>query len=263
MKIVALSLATVLLLAACAPATPSADAVQTAIAQTLTAQPTATANSTPAPAPTSTLAPVPTGKPLLPGKVTPTPKGGPDLQVVDADPRRLVLGKRDLPTGAGYYLPAGSANGPVTNAEVVAARTVEEGQDYIERSRRIYGWEVELGRGASAFDTPDGLRNEVVLFQTAEGARSALDEEVDCAPLVDVTTGKPGVSLGDAAAVCTLEQNGQTTYALVFSYRNLLSVIEGWGSGKEIDPAFFEALAQKQLEIFQEQPLADTVTFTP
>src|SRR5262245_7678052 len=103
-------------IAACAP---SHEVMNTAIAQTQAAQPTATWTLTytasPAPTPSETPAPSPT----------------PDTRVIDINPKELLLGKSNLPPEGEYFVPGPSWTSPATNSEIVSEWTVQEGQEYL------------------------------------------------------------------------------------------------------------------------------------
>jgi hypothetical protein len=270
MKIIALSLAAIVLLSACAPAAPSVEAIQTAIAQTLTAQPMTT--STLAPAPTSTPIAVPTETPPAPHiKATPneaTPaktssgKATPGVGLIDINPGDLILSKADFAVEGRYYLPIGGIYGPVTNAEAGSPPALETGKE-VARTGRIHGYEAEFARGSSKLAAPDRVWNEVVLYGTAEAARAAVEADANCDRFEGMSPANVEVKMGEAVVACRQDNNGQVDYRLAFSYLNLVAIIEGWGDKAETDPAFFEALAQKQLAIFQAQPLSETVRFVP
>ena len=279
MKVFALSLAAILLLAACAPAAPSAEAVQTAIAQTQAAQPAQpTATSTLAPPPTSAPTPVPVpagkatlpppptnlpGKPNLPANPTLSVKSTPGVGVIDVNPAELILAKPDFPIEGHYYLPIGGTYGPVTNSEAASALGAARRKRYLASSGRIHGYEAEFARGSSRLAAPDTVYNQVVLYDTADAARAAVEADADCAHFEGMSPQNVATKLADAVVACRQDNNGLVDYRMEFSYHNLVAVIEGWGSKAETEEAFFQALAQKQLEIFQAQPLAETVRFAP
>jgi hypothetical protein len=60
--------------------------------------------------------------------------------MIQVEPKELLLGKSDLPQEGEYFLPGPSWTSPSHNSEVVAIRTVEEGQKYLEETGRIDGW---------------------------------------------------------------------------------------------------------------------------
>lgn len=242
------------LLVACAPAAPSVESVQTAIAQTQAANPTATL-----PAATPTASPVPTATPTL----TLTPTATPDLRVIDINPRDLVLSKEDLPPEGKYYQPTGWAYGPVTNSEIISSWTVEEGQAYIARSGRVQGWETEFGRGSSKAVLPDDIWNEAVIYETGAAASAAVVEDQDCTRFDDTSPVKIEFTIGDIVAICMERDVNGVHYILVFAYRNALGMFHVWGSEVEVTPLILRSLAEKQLGNFMQQPLSEEVTFAP
>ena len=257
-----------LLLAACAP---SQGAIETAIAQTQAANPTATplptqaptGTATALPAATATTAPPTTGK-ATPAGATATLQPKSDGRVIDVNPMELILTKQDMPADGHYFLPIGGAYGPITNAEVVAGMAPERRKAYLSNSGRIYGYETELQRGSYKYAGPPDVGNQVVIYATGADASAAVAADADCARLegFDPANTK-GFSIGDTSVLCVHDADGRIAYWLAFAYRNQVAVIEGSGTKAETELAFFQALAEKQLAILQQQPLSDAVTFAP
>jgi hypothetical protein len=258
-----------LLLAACAP---SEGAIQTAIGQTQAANPTATPPPTQAPTGTATATALPTATATTAaattGKATPagataTQQPKSDGRVIDVNPVELILTKQDMPADGLYFLPIGGAYGPITNAEVVAGMTPDRRKAYLSSSGRIYGYETELQRGSYKYAGPPDVRNQVVIYESGADASAAVAADADCTRFEGFDPSTKGFSIGDTSVVCVQDANGMIAYWLAFAFRNQVVVIEGAGTKAETELAFFQALAERQLAILQEQPLSDSVTFTP
>jgi hypothetical protein len=245
--------AALVILSACAPAAPSEGAIQTAIAETQALQ----SSPTPSPVRTSTATAAPTDTP------TPTASPTPDARVVDVNPKNLVLTKADLPQEGAYFLPAGWPFGPVTNAEIIAAWTVEEGQEYVAKSGRIYGWETEFARGSSKVVAPQDIYNEVVIYSTPDRAVAVVKEDAGCSRFEGYREQELDAQIGDASLLCVSTWNGLPIYRLEAAYRNLIIVLSIYGNENEVSVEFLEDLAQKQLSILERQPLSESVTFRP
>jgi hypothetical protein len=195
--------------------------------------------------------------------VTPTPQPKSDGQVIDVNPMGLILTKQDMPADGHYFLPIGGAYGPTTNAEVVAGMAPERRKAYLSSSGRIYGYETELQRGSYKYAGPPDVRNQVVIYATGADASAAVAADADCARLEGFDPDTKGFSIGDTSVLCVQDADGRIAYWLAFAFRNQVAVIEGAGTKAETELAFFQALAEKQLAILQEQPLSGSVTFAP
>jgi hypothetical protein len=139
----------------------------------------------------------------------------------------------------------------------------ERRKAYLSSSGRIYGYETELQRGSYKYAGPPDVRNQVVIYATGAGASAAVAADADCARFAGFDPDTKGFSIGDTSVLCVQDANGRIAYWLAFAYRNQVAVIEGAGTKAETELAFFQALAEKQLAILQEQPLSSAVTFTP
>lgn len=255
MKQLIMLITSAFLISACVPSAPSAEVIQTAIAQTQAADPTVTSVPTLSPTPSPTLAP----------SATPTssPTATPDQRVIDVNPKKLVLTKADFPSDGQYFLPSGGSYGPVTNSEIVASWTVERGQEYLAKSGRIYGWETDFVRGSNNSITPDWVWNEIVLYKTSKSPKSVIKEDANCASFVGLKEVNVDFSFGDASIVCAQDRNGELYYLFEIAYRNLIIRIDATGSEVEMGIPFFQGLTKRQLEKIDAQTLSNEVTFTP
>jgi hypothetical protein len=150
----------IVVLSACGPSQVEIEqTVQASIAQTERARPTATT------IPTNTMMPTATAT------ATPFPSPTPDTRIIDADPRDLLLEKSDLPADGKYVLPGPRWISPLTNAEIVASWTVEEGQAYLAETGRIDGWWVAYRQGSNQVVMPQEVYDNAVIYTYAEGAQ--------------------------------------------------------------------------------------------
>jgi hypothetical protein len=240
---------------------PSAQAIQTAVAQTQAAIPTATQTKI---LPTNT--PLPTDTPLPTATATLIPTATPDLRVIDMDPRKLLLQKKDLPPSGKYILPASSWTSPQTNAEVTSEWTVEQGEAYIAETGRIHGWWVDYLRSASKAVIPQEIYSQVVLYSKSDGAQVVVTKydddyfengyiEIDAPQVGDVTRAfKKTVNEGGPDVVWL---------DLDFTHRNVYYNVELYGFENEVSMDLAVDIANKLLSNLKQLPLSDKVTFQP
>jgi hypothetical protein len=273
MKITTLLVTLVLFLAACSPQVVDPGLVQTAIAQTEASKPTETLavpSNTPAPTTTrtetptitSTFTPLPTETPTH----TPTPTL--DLRVIDIDPQKLLLKTTDLPVNAKYYLPGSEWISPHRNSEILSGMGVDLGREYLNETGRVDGWWVNYGRGMRTVLAPEEIFNNVILFQTAQGAQILLDKYSNCTDAEKFTKIEENLLIGDKTNVClrrVRQPNGENRINLLveFTYLNVAHTVGGWGWEKEVELAYIVEIAEKLLKDLQQLELADKVTFKP
>ena len=151
----------------------SEEQIQTAIAQTEAANPTATdlviPTSTLTPTPTVTLTPTDTTTPTLTPTDKPTPTATPDLRVIIIEPRHFQLEARDLPSEGRYYMPSGGMS-PHLNSEIISGWGVEEGKAYLAETGRVSGYWSEFYRGTSTVQMPAEASCNIVQYKNSEGA---------------------------------------------------------------------------------------------
>jgi hypothetical protein len=236
-------------LVACAS---SANAVNTAIAQTQAALPTKTPLPTTTPAPTTTLLPSPT----------------PDGRIIDIDPEKLLLQKSDLPIPGKYYLPGQTSMSPLTNAEIVASWTVEEGQAYLAETGRIHGWAATYRRGTNSVKMPEEVHNNVVIYSTVEGAQTVVTKYGDRDLIETGYQEMEAPPVGEAFRAFRKEEtesSGATRVwlRLIFRYRNIVHVVELRGWQADVPTQFAVDVANKLVEALKPLPLSEEVTFAP
>lgn len=236
---------------------PSETAVQTAIAQTQVALPTAMQIPTDTPLP-----PTPTST----ATIVPSPT--PDIRLIDIDPRNLLLQTNDLPIEGKYYLPGEGWTSPVLNSEIISSWTVEKGQSYLAETGRIDGWYVSYKRGRSGVLMPEEFYDNVVIYSKIEGAQIVVTKygdryitddnfkEIDAPQVGDITR---------AFKMSKTNSSGETRVwiKVTFSYRNVFHDITVWGWEKEVSLDYAVSVATKLLESLRQLPLSTTVTFTP
>jgi len=152
-------------------------------------------------------------------------------------PRKLILTVDDLPSG---YLPQNGSSREVTNDLLVqnAKDKAATAKDVKER-QRISGWEARFNNTNSpSKQLPQAVYAEVVVFQTAKGASSSLNEELD--PDEYVVSAQ---RLGDESIVhgSSYQSNGAlfAYYRVLFRIGNVLGVVQTYGpvSTEELGPA--------------------------
>jgi len=240
-----------ILLSGCS-AQPSENQIQTAIAQTQAANPTATVTATNVP--TLTATPTETATPTLVPTDTPTPTATPDLRIITMDPQKFLLTKSDLPKEGLYFVPNERWMSISTNEEIISGWTVEEGRDYVITTGREIGWWVAFARGTRAVAMPEEIYCQVVRYKTKEGALLSLTkygvENRDTSGLLKIV--ETEMDLGDfnvsyITKKITSGGDYQVAYDIYFSYHNFIVNVEGYGLEKDVSHEFIEDLARKVL----------------
>lgn len=261
----------VLILAACQPAAPSEDQIQTAIAQTQAAAPTLSAptdtpkpTETPAPTVTNTPFPTDTPTPTSTPTSTETSTATPDVRIINIESRAFLLEKDDLPVESQYYLPGSGWISPHHNTEILSARGEEEGRAYLEATKRIDGWWVYYKRGSQAVTAPEEIFHNIIQYETAQGAQLTITDYN-----LTVRAAEDGwvvmdeeVTLGDLSFVIIDREVQPSGKALVWmalqtAYRNYLSVVQGYGWEDEVRLEYLIEIQKIVLEKLENAPLSD------
>jgi hypothetical protein len=222
-------------LAACAP---SPQVIQTAIAETVEANPTSTLTPIP---PTETPTKTPTETPTM--TITPLPTL--DIMLLILHLSEFLLEQSDFPFDAKFSSIVNSIQ-PIPNEEVDGS--------YVEKTGRIDGWSVWYGRGY-ANGWRETISDNVSLYESTTGAQFAItnyklknySEEINPPKIGDVTS----------AYYQRLPYSGgrsQGLYIIYFAYKNIVHKVEGFGYEDEI-AEFTRNIAQILLARLQESPL--------
>jgi hypothetical protein len=234
---------------------PSAQLVQTAIAQTAESKPTSTIEII------SSSTPEPTRTPTEEPTVAPTP----DLRIIDTDPQKLLCQKEDLPKEGKYYIPDSTWMSINTNEEVISNRGVEEGRQYVTDTGRVTGWWADRLRGTRAVILPDEIMCGVYMFKTNEGALKALntynsletDHDNNWKYLPDSKT--LGVE-NNIIVLYKTDSGGDknTSYDLEFVYKNMMGQVFAYSKkDTDISPEVIEEIAAKMLAKLKAEPLVN------
>jgi len=247
--VVALLLAT-----ACQPA------VETKVTQDATGTPTLP--------PTATLTPTPEASPTSTPSATPTP----DVRVVDVDPRDMLLSRVELPPEGKWYLIELT---PHHNSEVISVRGLDEGNKYVRLSGRVDSWYSYYEKGTNHASVPDNIQIQVTLFRDANGPIYIMDEGrgpckaqpayTSLWPDMDVVSADIG--FGDASQVCITKEMQPDGYYVEYkvnvAHRNVAVTIYARGPEDRFTLDWLSELARLQYAKVAEQPLTDSVTFSP
>ena len=256
----------VMVFSACSP---SQAAVQTAIAQTMAANPTAIPTSTDTPSPVPTNTPTvtltytitPSQTPTVTFTTTPTP----DVRIIDSDPRKFLLAQEDLPKEGLYYIPGPDWTSINTNEEVISNRGIEKGREYVINTGRVTGWWLGYNRGTLAVKMPKEIYSGVYLFKTARGAQLAMTKynSLESNPTQPYIYIKRKMDLGDANttyAFYKIDAGGQknTDYFIDFTYRNVWVSVDGFDYKEDyVPPELIENLARAIHKKLQDAPLTN------
>lgn len=217
--------------------TPSPEAIEKAIFETVAASDNQITNtSKPSSTTSSTFEPSVTITPFPKTTFTPFPTMTPDLWVIDTDPINLLCTKNDLPIEGRYIIPSGWSN-KINNEKFI--RENSNGTEYINNTDRVTGSWVAFYSDTSFAPFPDIIYCGVYMFKTTTGARLALIKYND---LEFVGSRKDynfeyidkEISIGDGGItyIGTNESKGDTDLLLTlqFTYRNLLIEVLGYSN---------------------------------
>jgi len=234
-------------LAACGPSTQAA---QTADAETRAAIPSSTFTHVP---PTNTPMDVPT--------LTLSPTL--DLLSLQENLKEFLVQESDLPPMANY---TANFHLPTLVSNEISSQTMgADGADFLEKTGRIDGWEVDVvfDGDANLGITPFILYNQAALYGTIEGAQLAIGKYSDLYVTENgfTETNSPFMK-GDVSRAFYLryqeppESSGYSLkYIIVFSYRNVVVTLQESGLERPIDPIFMADIAQRLLDRLQASPL--------
>jgi len=209
-------------------------ACSVAPAPTATPQPSPTTAPTATPIPPTATAIPPTATPIPPtatsaptampvATVTPIPVS----RVYAGPPKKLILTVDDLPSG---YLPQSGSARELTNDLLVQLATDKEvAAKNIKEWQRVSGWEVRFNNTNNPTKLlPQGVYVEVVVFQTANGARNSVKQELE--PDQYIVSAQ---RLGDESEAhgSSYQSNGSVFayYQVTFHIRNVLGVVRTYG----------------------------------
>ena len=246
---------------------PSETAIQTAMAETQSALPTATETvlptNTQTNTPEPTFTPTKTETPTPTYTQTPTYTPTPDLQVIELGPEVFYLQKGDLPQDAKYYLPHSTWSSPHRNSEVVSGWGREEGLAYLEKTGRIDGWVIYFARGTMTVRAPEQIYHNIIQYKTVDGPQLTFDI-VNPGQDSRWTVIDDNYDLGDRTIISRLREmqpSGEykVYYLVETAYRNYQSRVRGSGWEKEFDLEYVINLAEIALNKLMEAPLVDAI----
>ena len=232
--------------------------MQAIIKETVLAKPIYTETLNPTLTLTRTLVPTSTITPTITATLTSTP----DIRVIKNDPRDFLLEKVDLPMEAKYYLPNAGWMSINTNEEVISARGVEIGRDYVISTGRETGWWVAYQIGVRDKRLPEEIFCFVGRFSSAEGAQLALTEygppeylKEEGWEYIDYAG-----NLGEVSHAYTREEitsGGDTLvwHNIEFTYYNFLVNIEGYGYENDVSFDFLVEIGNIVLEKIKQAEL--------
>ncbi len=207
----------ILIMTGCAPAPQAVTLTQ---AQTQDASPTS--SYTPIP-PTDTLPRTITATPNATPIKTNTPSATPGYLSLQQNLKNFLLEPADFPHDANYSslydLPVHIPNQEVDNT-------------FVKDAGRVDGWSIWYGKDYGSGGWLVVLSDEISLYETPGGAQLAVKnyslhgffEEIN-PPII-----------GDATRAFFImpDTNSQVDYVIIFSYRNLVHVIDEYGYEKEV-----------------------------
>jgi len=189
------------------------------------------------------------------------------LRVVNGVPFDFQIKGSDLPAGSKFSIPNSEWSGRGSNSEVIGGWGVDEGREYLERSRRVDGWWTYLLRGSQTLTAPEQVGCNVVQYETTEGAQIALIEySVLSNPnrakgFKFILANEEFLDLGEmslAYYIDEMQSSGvmYTTYTIESTYYNYLVSCDGYGRKTEVKPEYVADLVNI---VFEKMKLAGLI----
>jgi hypothetical protein len=219
--IINISCLAIIILTGCAP---SPQVIKTSFTQTQETNPTS--SFTPIPPTgifTQTLTQPPTGTPTGTLPKTKSPSPTPEFLSLQLNLKYFLLEQVDFPHGANYSSIYDSAV-HIPNQEV--------DRIFVKETERIDGWSIWYGKDYGIGGWLVVLSDEISLYKTPEGAQLAVNKYSLSGFFEDIYPPQIGDS---ARAFHTMPGTGsQSDYVIIFSYRNLVHVVDEYGNEKEV-----------------------------
>jgi hypothetical protein len=241
---------------------PDANSINTAIAQTQNAKPSASSTHTPTETNTPTITWTPTYTPTNTATITYTPT--PDLRIITEEPREFLLEKEDLPKKAQYFLPNSQWISPHHNSEIISSWGSIEGREYIERTGRVDGWWVYYARGSDTVFAPQEIFHNIIKYESVEGAQITVNEynlvtsnRNEEYEFVDRDLDFGDISIAMVAKETQSNGKQRVWYRVETAYRNYVSIIGAWGWEEDMDFVYVENIAKTAVEKLESAPLSN------
>lgn len=190
---------------------------------------------------------------ISPPTFTPQPDLG--ERVIAAEPLAFVLSPDTMPSGTNYHLADRESSSPYRNAEIIQQYQNGVGEEFIRATGRVDGWSVHYKRGANDMLIPEDLYDDVVMFQSAQGAQTYMESYADYFLNATWNEGTPPSKIGDATRLFIKSKGVYVSYLLQFSYRNYVHSLTAYGLRAEVDPAFMDMVAATLLRDLQSAEL--------
>ncbi|MDD2921171.1 MAG: hypothetical protein PHQ36_02700 [Anaerolineales bacterium] len=166
----------------------------------------------------------------------------------------LALSQTDLPAEGSYKFFDKDTSSPYHNSEVTQKYSSEQASAYITETGRVDGWEIRYRRGANNTLLPSEMSDVVTVFQTAEGAQKYINDFAAGFLETGYQESAQKRIVGDATRLFTKQDGVFVKHMLIFSYRNYVHELQGYGLQAEVDPAVMEMVAFTLLQKLQSIP---------
>ena len=174
-------------------------------------------------------------------------------QVYKGSPENLICREEDLP---GIYVPVADLSGARTNQGLITDSTDPDATTkYIEDTGRLDGWENRFMMAEPSAVLPGFILCEVVMFESSEGAKQALNwpDEQGLQPY------ETDRQIGDELVVRWVEftspdQDSWHYYRVEFTYQNLLGVVDTYAPANIATADYALEIAEKMLSRFKNPP---------
>jgi hypothetical protein len=174
----------------------------------------------------------------------------PDQELYEGTPQELLLHPEDLP---GAYILMEDLSGDKPNEGLMMNTEDFEARDqYLERTGRITGWENHFMLMEPTKTLPGFILNQVVVYESIEGAQTALNwPEVEVRETIETDH-----QIGDVMTLTMLSFNAPDDsawidYRVEFTYKNLLGSVSTYAPEEVSTPDYVLVLADNLLENFQ------------
>jgi len=177
----------------------------------------------------------------------------PDQELFEGSPQELLLTPEELP---GTYSLMQDLSGERPNESLTMNSENPQARDqYLEQTGRIAGWEDRYMVMEFTQTLPGFILNQVVVYESIEGAQTALDW-----PAVQVReTVETDRKIGDAMTLTMMpfnapDESAWIDYRIEFTYKNLLGAVSTYAPEEIASPEFALDLAEKLFQNFQSVP---------
>jgi hypothetical protein len=172
----------------------------------------------------------------------------------NGSPQDLMLEAEDMP---GDYIIIEDLSGQKPNSDLIMDSDEPEARDqYLEATGRIDGWEHRFVLVETTQELPGFILNQVVTYETIEGARIALAwPATENREVVDMDRKIGDMMIFSQTTFTAPDESIWMDYRVEFVHNNILGAISTYAPEDIATPVFALDLADRLLENFQTNSL--------